>query len=149
MYPWGRRAKPFDDPQELLYLRFPATDLDGGEVFAVSMPFPVWCANRGRFSRPRDVLIPNWANWKIAAFPVGSVPKHLSADPEKKKVDGKWQIIERSFSFVPVHLPEPDNYSHSEVHCFEDGNPGAMVKPPQTLRKKFRTMLSEQAQIIE
>ena len=149
MYPWGRRARPFHDPKELLYLRFRPADLVNGEIPPTSMPFPTWCANRSRFSQPLDVLIPNWPDWKVAAFAVEAVPQQLKTEPETKKVGGKRQAVIRTFLFVPVHLPEPDNYAHSEVQSFEDGNPGEMAEPPKTLKKKFRTMLSERARFLD
>jgi hypothetical protein len=52
------------------------------------------------------------------------------------------------FEFGVEHMPEPGNYSHSEVHTYKGGL-RLDDKPPRQVRKKFRDALRKGIVILD
>lgn len=103
-------------PEELLYRRCTKDEVEGDHLEPTAISFKGWSVNRGSLSEPEDVLIPdddavddNYDGWGIAYFEVRDVP--LSLETEGSNV----------FTFKPVHVPKPENYSHSEIRTFRNG----------------------------
>ncbi len=130
----GRSPKQEFDPEEALYLRYSSEHFKGESLPTMAVKAPAFSVNRQLFSRPSDVLIPNWLNFGIAEFKVKDIPNGLIPD----------------ISFKPVHDPidrnHPDfnhmgfeNYAHTEVRMFKGSNDLGKNKIPDSLKKKFRT----------
>lgn len=98
---------------------------------------PIQSVNRGLYSNPQDVLLPNHQNAGIAAFPVQAIPM------PKQHPQNAAQV----YSLAVLHVPEQDNFSHSEIHGLLNGN--ADDSMPKSLRKAFRTDLFQQVNILQ
>ena len=93
---------------EPLYLRidpayFPREYADINEVPLNEVRFPDFSVNRGKYSIPEDVLRPNWPKCGIATFQVQDVPQSLP-HPSGSLI----------YNFRVEHVPELNNYSHSD-----------------------------------
>lgn len=89
--------------------------------------------NRELFSEPADVLLPAHLECGVVGFEVGDVPERLESG------DG------RVFEFRVEHVPEEDNYAHSEVRVFHNAE-RLGGKPPKLVRRVFRLRLREKLQ---
>lgn len=145
----GRAADPDFAQVEHLYRRCLATEQDPGDperLFPDQISFyPDWSVNREKFSRPEDVLYPGFLNWGIAAFQVQDIPAPYQTEGNV------------TYHWTAQHVPLEDNYPHTEVwthkNNFHLGNPKTEAEPsppklPSTVKKYFRTVLSERARII-
>ena len=120
-----RRGRPVDpefSPTEDLYRRVVRPDHIGSDGFVTTagVPFPDLSVNRGKYSEPEDVLLGHGNAVAIAAAKVGDIPREIE-----------------QHGFLPVHDPEPDNYSHTEIRTYRDGV-HLRQKPSTTVRKEFR-----------
>lgn len=100
----------------------------------MGIKFPDFSVNRGKYSEPKDVLIPSWPNFGIVAFRVGDVPPSVSSSGI-------------TYDFKVEHVPCECNYSHSEVRTYKDGKRPRKVNN-QIVKKKFRQILSERTKIL-
>jgi hypothetical protein len=99
----------------------------------IAFQFPDISVNRQKYCEdPCWTLLPNHEPLRVIAFKVGDIPSKLTAEHNSQV-----------FEFRPVHKPEDENYSHSEVTTFVDGE-RFDGDPPKALRKKFRQLLAEQ-----
>lgn len=106
----------------------------------LAVQFPGFSVNRGKYSRPEDVVRPPRELWGIMQFPVGVIPPKLPL--ATAPVPGA-----RTFKCFVVHLPEPDNRAHCHVCCEpEDGGKG---EPAKTLKLQFREILSQQSKVTK
>jgi hypothetical protein len=129
----NRLVNPNFEPDEFLYRRFNSRNVaPNGKILPTAFKFPGCSVNRSLYSKPDDVLLhdhPKYKNWGIAQFTVsqasisGSCPKG-------------------DYSFQVFHVPTPDNYSHSEIECFINGNIPDDV--PNVIKKKFREQLAQE-----
>lgn len=126
----GRAAVQEFSSDERLFRRVtPHHPLDSeGFVLPPGVPLPDLSVNREKYSEPEDVLIGHPDAVGIAAAVVGDIPA---------EIDG--------YEFLPVHDPQEDNYSHTEIRTFRDGK-RLRRKPPNLVRKEFR--LSFRLQIL-
>lgn len=88
--------------------------------------------NRGRFSEPIDVLFSEDGRFDglgVIRFQVGEIP------PEIAQPDGP------AFIFFPKHMPEDDNYAHSEIWCDHKPATGGYRRPGRTVSGLFREKL--------
>lgn len=138
MYRQGRPAHPFNDPDEPLYRRCKQQDVVAGHLTALSISFRNWSVNRGGpgFGEPEDVLFPNHFSQGIATFRVKNIlPRmKLEAGPV--------------FEFRAAHVPDEDNYAHSEIQTYKGGELAHKPEPPQLIKKRFRQMISDASEII-
>lgn len=118
----GRAPDPEFLPSERLFRRVPASALDDDYPLEASIRFPDFSVNREKYSFLEDVVL-NHPGFGILVFRVADVPPRLSDD-------------RRTFSFRVEHVPEEDNYAHSEVRTYCDGERG--ITPPRSVRREFR-----------
>lgn len=120
-----RRGRPVDQEfsgDERLFRRVTPhhpTDADGF-VLPPGVPLPDLSVNREKYSEPADVLIGYPDAVGVAAAAVSDIPAEIEG-----------------FEFRPVHDPEEENYSHTEVRTFQEGK-HLKRKPPSSVRKAFR-----------
>ncbi len=136
MYRVGRPIDSYFEEDELLYNRCRLEHVDGERLLPTGIRFPDWSVNRGKYSEPEDVLIPEYWDWGIAQFEVSSVPKSLN-------LPGNTQ-----FEFRVEHDPLENNYSHSEVRTYKDGNHHRKLEVNKTVKKQFRQILSDRTLLI-
>lgn len=118
----GRPVDPEFASDERLYRRVVRSDHVGadGYITPAGIPFPDLSVNRGKYSKAEDVLIGHPTAVAIAAARVGDIPARID-----------------DHEFAPVHDPLPENYSHTEIRAFVDGE-HVRRKPPKTVRNRFR-----------
>jgi len=138
----NRSAVQEFDPQELLFHRFKKLNEEGDHLYPAQVRFPDFSVNRGRFSEPEDVLLPIYLNWGIVSFNVEDIPD--------EKVIGEGNSQETVYSFIIVHVPEQDNYAHSEVRTEKNGvyNQDRKIKNKE-VKRYFRYKLSEKLIILK
>lgn len=129
------------DPQEHLFQRFDKLIGEGDYLYPAQVRFPDFSVNRGRFSEPEDVLLPNFLDWGIAAFDVEDIPSEIIIESNDSN--------DTIYDFTIVHVPEEDNYSHSEVRTLINGayNKKKRIKN-KFVKRSFRYNLGEKLQIL-
>ncbi len=146
MYSEGRETNQTFYGNEILYLRCKRGSLndEGKKLAPAGIHFPNQSVNRQKYSKPKDVLLPNnedktkeWIFWGVARIFVRDIPEgtETQALPTAKKVIYKYDT---------VHVPEDDNFSHSEIRVKKDG---VYVKS-QGVKKAYRTDLSFKTTVI-
>lgn len=129
----------FEEDEEL-YRRFSKRDIDDkGEITKTAVIFPAFSVNRGKYSKPEDVLFPNYKKYGIFKFHVEDI-RSINAH----------NINGNNYSFDVEHLPECrsnnhklqyDNYAHSEVRTYVNGKYDENKNIAKTIKSKFRMEL--------
>src|SRR5262249_52309269 len=132
IYRNGRPADPDFASEEHLCRRCRIDQIDGDHLARDAIGFPDWSVNRARYSEPGDALLPDWPDWGVASFTVGSVPPRISSPGGP------------IFEFRVEHVPEENNYAHSEVRSYKGGQHSRELDVPKTVKAEFRQRLSEQ-----
>ncbi len=129
--------------EEILYHRFPRLlDDPDGYVYPSTIRFPNFSVNRSKYSESYDVLIPEYFDWGIYSFHVQDIPPPITRSGGKN--------IETIYEFYVQHVPEKNNYAHSEVRVSKDGIYNEEMKISNKIVKKtFRFKLSDRATIIK
>src|SRR6266487_2401330 len=135
MYRNNRPADPNFDGAELLSRRCRQEDVENGHRSRSAVGFPDWSVNRAKYSEPGDALLPRWPDWGVASFAVADVPGSL--------VSEGGTVIE----FRIEHVPEEENYAHSEVRAYKNGRHDRKLDVPKTVKARFRQILSERTHI--
>jgi len=126
---------PSDEP---LYRAIEPESVAPAGVSPISIRFPAWSVNRGGripeedgpFSEPGDVLLPeNRRAWAVARFRVRDVPG-------------------RTITFGVEHDPLDDNYAHSELRAYVDGEFHENARVSTGVKKAFRARLAPKLEII-
>ena len=109
-----------------------------GRLLPTAIKFPDFSVNREKYSGPRDLLIPPWLAWGVAAFTVADVPPSLCNSEGTE------------FQFAVEHDPMGDNFAHSAVRCYRAmPNVGRVCREPSnTVKVEFRILLSEATRVI-
>lgn len=133
-----RRGRPVDpefSPSELLFRAIARKDLTAeGYLLPTAFEFPDFSVNREKYSEPKDVILQRPSHG-VAAFEVQDVPEELEGP-------------EGPYHFTVEHAPEEDNYAHSEVRTYKQGQ-RHLKKPPRALRTLFRLQLSARVRLLK
>ena len=149
MFSRGRDPDVIFSTDETLYFRCKRDWLDnnGQKIKPANIPFPNQSVNRQKYSKPKDVLIPNdedktkqWIFWGVARVFVREIP-------EGKETQGSTSSKKISYKFGVAHDPEDDNYGHSEIRVYKDGVEARKVNS-QGVKKAYRTDLSFKSRLI-
>jgi hypothetical protein len=130
----GRDEDQSFDSSEKLFRRYTQSHYINGQFSNTGLSFNTPpSVNRERYSQPADALFSEaneFANWGVLSIRVEDLPPSFPVqDPQ--------------YSFWPKHRPLEDNYAHSEVWSDRVPPTGEYVKPAPSIRKLFRTMLSQ------
>ncbi len=146
----GRSPVEEFEPNEPLYFRFdPKHFSDENWLPVAAIRFPDFSVNRGEFSEPADVLFPYWTDWGVAEFQVQAIPLSL--------VSGDGREFEFKIKHDPIDINHPyynhphqqfENYAHSEVRVFENGEHLKKKPPPEFVKKQFRMKMSDKTKIV-
>lgn len=143
-----QRGRPVDSdmpPTERLYFRCMRDWLDDNDsVRPAQIQFPDQSVNRERYSRPRDVLLPdgalvsrNWILWGVSMVQISDLPPDIASPGGV------------SFSFTAEHDPLEDNYSHSELRVYKNGiREQAKKKINSQVKKKYRTDMAFRTRLV-
>lgn len=132
----GRPVDPLFSEDEKLYRRVKDGQVESGRLIPISIDLPSCSSNRSKYSEPEDVLLPSYHNWGIAVFLVKDVPPKLIDD-------------DSSCDFRVEHVPEPENYSHTEIRSYHNGRFDQPKKPGNKIKKQIRQIISDRAQVIK
>ena len=136
----GRPADPDFDQQEKLYHRFEKLQkASDGKFYPASIRFPDFSVNRERYSKPEDVLYPNYKGLGIVSFKVEDLPEPI--------LTGEGSKNETTYTFVPVHDPLEENYAHSEIRTFKNGHYSKNMDVSKKVKFKFRTHLANKLNV--
>jgi len=133
----GRPGEQKFSPGELMYRRYVQEDFDGDSLKPARFSIPP-SLNREQYSQPEDVIFSE----------MGEFDHHgvLECNVEGLAVtvldDRQMEYI-----FVPVHLPEENNYSHSEMWADCTQTQQRMERPSRIARKTYRTMVSRRFKV--
>ena len=145
MYQNGRPVDPDFPATEKLYFRCMLNGISQtGQIKPTYIHFPDQSVNRERFGRPRDVLLPDgskrsktWILWGVAMILVGDLP------PEMRTNGGI------TYSFTAEHDPWEDNYGHSELRVYKDGQRESDKKKINPhVKKEYRAKLALRTRVI-
>jgi hypothetical protein len=137
MYRAGRPADPHFEPDERLFHRCLKVHLEFGRVLPAAFRSPDFSVNRSKYSEPVDVLVPVYRRWGIACFEVAVIPSEMSSPGGV------------SYQFQVDHIPEEDNYAHSEVRTYKSGKHSRKLKVHDVVKKQFRQILSDSAILLK
>lgn len=133
----GRLPDPDFQATEQLFHRCKQADIIDNRLIPAAISFRNWSVNRSKYSEPRDVLLPSWLEWGIAVFTVADVPAPFMAEGTGI-----------AWSFRMEHVPEEENYSHSEIRSYKDGVYQPKPGPNELTKKWFRQKLSDRIAIL-
>jgi hypothetical protein len=125
---------PVFNGQEALYLRYRKDDFDTDFLALSAVRFPKQSVNRGNLSEPEDVLFSEEGRFNG----LGCVFFLVSDIPEKIE-----QPNGPTYWFFMRHVPEPDNYSHSEIWCSYHARNDNYHPPSKTVKLGFRVRLCQ------
>ena len=133
-----RRGRPKDLvflPEEGLFIRF--NQFEGKKVHPLCIRYPNQSVNRGKYSKPEWVLIPEskFGCWGYGTIKVEDIPKSLISTGG---------VIN---NLTVKHDPFEDNYSHSEIRAYR--NSDSVKNPTKSIRSKFRVKFSRKIQILK
>ena len=123
---------------ELLYRRYIKDHWVDNAFASAGFKFPRPSVNRQKYSEPEDVIysdVGEFDGFGVLEFPVEGIPRRL--------LDGAG----KPYIFFPSHTPDENNYSHSEIWCEFQLEPGQQGEPSSTTKKKFRTKLSQSVKV--
>jgi hypothetical protein len=134
MYRNGRGVDQNFNEQEKLYIRFTKITNDG-KVDPLDIRSIDTSVNRSKYSKGYWVILPNNKNWGYGSFAVLDIPTKLSSDHK----------VTVTHEFKLEHDPKDDNYSHSEIRGFKQGN--RVKNTNKTITWKYRVYLSTKIKI--
>lgn len=157
---WGKKHRPsrmFMNQRKLdnnfsenesLYFRCMKESVDQEKqiIKPASVPYPNQSVNREKYSKLKDVLLPNldkkskkWIFWGVAKISVKDLPK-------KQEIQHNPKAAKITFVFKVEHDPESDNYGHSEIRVYKNN---ILDRDNRTrgVKKIYRTDLSFKSKI--
>jgi len=103
-----------------------AQEPTAAQIIWEQMRMPDQSVNRSKYSRPNDVLFPQYFLCGILAFPVSDVPNNLLSGTGI------------STEFKVTHVPFRDNYAHSEIRAFDEQSHKRRDSLSDGVRREFR-----------
>jgi len=143
-----RNGRPLDAAflaNERLFFRCTLDGIgDEGRIKPASIHPPDQSVNREKYSSCRDVLLPDgsprskvWILWGVAMILVEDVP------PETRSAGGI------AFRFTVEHDPLDDNYGHSELRVYKNGQRERDKKKMNSqVKKEYRTKLALRTRVV-
>lgn len=137
-----RNDRPIDTTfgrAEQLFFRCKLDWIDDTQrIKPAKVHFPDQSVNREKYSRPTDVLLPDssprskeWIVWGVAVIRVCDIP------PASETSAGV------SYAFTAEHDPDDDNYGHTELRVYKNGQRESNKKKiNETIKKEYRTNLA-------
>lgn len=136
MFRNGRTIDPIFLPDEELYIRF--DKIDGENVDPACIRAPIQSVNRSKYSQAEWVLLaryPQFLDWGYGSFKVRDIPESIKSE------------FNITHFFKVEHAPLDDNYSHSEVRAYKNGEP--VRRKNDAIRLKYRVILSQRIIILK
>jgi len=136
MFRNGRPIDPVFLPDEELYIRFDR--IDGENVDPACIKAPVQSVNRSKYSKAEWVLVaryPQFIDWGYGSFKVCDIPESITSE------------FGITHFFKVEHAPLDDNYSHSEVRAYKNGE--LVRRKNDVIRLKYRVILSQRIIILK
>jgi hypothetical protein len=129
-----------------LYHRCNREDIIGDRLNGNRIKYGQVSVNWSRYSKPWDVVF-DYEGWGIARFVVRELPFRLPKEVVQPK--NPKTAPPKLYSFVPEHVPEARNYSHSEILIMKDGiRQFEDVDLPKTVKKEFRQIMADRSLVL-
>ena len=135
----GRAVLEGFKPEELLFFRFDAEDLEQGELSIQSISIPDQSTNWSRLG-PAEWLrlceYPKFANCGLVEIAVNGIPPDIIDEGGTE------------YRIIPTHVPLEENYPHSEIRIFKSGNHisyDERRKLSKTAKLKYRDSIRRRA----
>jgi len=126
-------------PKDQLYRRCKIEEIIDGHLTGVSLRLDDMSTNWSKYSKPWDVIF-DYPGYGIARFRVLDLPTDLpTEDPPGATV--------ASHSFRPQHRPCQNNYAHTEIWAFSEGQRKPRVNS-NTVKKEFRQLMSDRSLVL-
>jgi hypothetical protein len=93
--------------------------------------------NRSKYSKPKWVLYPNYFDWGYGSFKVREIPDDIIL-PGGKKIE-----------FRVVHEPKEENFSHSVIYPYTNGDRYKQLKRKISTKMEYRIKLSQRIKILK
>lgn len=146
MYRRERLPDPQFNPREPMYIRCASNHLqrtsDARRLLPTFIRASGQSLNRGKYSFCFDVLLPGaqqaslqWLYCGVAFLQVSEVPNQL-------------QFSATATAFRVEHLPDDDNYGHSEIRAYKSDKLLAHNKVAETVKKELRQIISDRARVL-
>jgi len=129
----GRAEDQDFSPSELMYRRYLQDDFEGESFRPARFSFPP-SLNRQRYSEPEDVIFSETGEFDDCGVLECSVEQLSVRLLDDRNVE---------YGFVPVHRPEENNYSHSEIWAKSSQSNAPTPQPSKVARKMYRTFASK------
>jgi hypothetical protein len=140
-----RVVDPAFEPSEDLFRRCQLSDVDCELRPQVIGSVPRMSLNRGKYSKPKNVIHPNCcggmdcAEWGIYTFTVGDVAAKVYENPQTKS----------RVRFSVVHTPEELCRAHSEIACHDADGGKPVARVAKTIRHQFKINLARLASWVQ
>jgi hypothetical protein len=138
-----RRGRPVDkafEPEHLLYMRITDEDVVEGIVIPARIRAFDQSVNWSKYSWPWDVVFDH-GGCGVSTVAISELPPPLPKIlPDNKS---------KYHTFIPEHVPEDQNYSHSEIRAWKAGT--KLTKSSQigeVAKKEYQNFMSAVLEII-
>lgn len=126
-------------PRHRLFIRCTTEDVADGRLIGSRVPYKNTSVNWSKYSKAWDVIF-DYPGFGFAQFIVRRLPKQLPKELPDRNA--------RTFTFFPGHVPLENNFSHSEIWTFRDGQRFPEAELSKTAKKEFRTILSDHSLLL-
>lgn len=149
MFTAGRKLDEDFSLDEILYFRCKKDwiNKNNKSIIPAKFPIPNQSVNRKKYSKQKDVLIPNneektkdWIFWGVARIFVKDIP-------DGAETEGSVGANKVYYNFRVAHDPEDDNFGHSEIRVYKNGDAQKKVKSA-IVKKVYRTNLSFKSRVV-
>jgi hypothetical protein len=134
----GRAEDQVFTLDEKLFRRFRSEHYLEGQLTNVGLPLSnPPSTNRSKFSLAEDVLISEadeFLGQGVLSWTVQDIPNEIAGQQFR-------------VTMFPRHMPEANNYAHTELWCDRVPQTGAHVVPSKQAKKLIRAILSQRARI--
>jgi len=133
----GRPLDPHFQPTESLFIRLRGQSRT--EASPNDIRLPIQSANRSKYSKPEWILLPSYEDCSVGAIKVRHVPVGMTSPGNVR------------FDLKVKHVPEDDNYAHSEIQTYKNGvrlKSNERKKMNQPLRLELKKKVAEKIIIV-
>jgi hypothetical protein len=132
-------------PHHILFRRCTTEDVMGDRLIPNRIAHRNVSVNWSKYCKPWDVIF-DFPGQGIVRIVVRCLPIGIPLVPADKNA--------KLHAFRPIHCPESENYSHTEIRAYRKGQdednwaPMGKADLPEMAKKEFRTMMADRSCVI-
>ncbi len=139
----GRLADPHFRSFHRLFYRCQKEDIEGQRLLGPRIKSFDVSVNWSKYGTPWDVIF-GFPNLGIAQILVRQIRVDLPTDRSTRQREPI-----KPHEYNAVHMPEHDNYAHSEIAVFKDGQRVTRTRDVgERAKKEFRQLISDKSFIV-